>query len=99
MEQFPRDDIEKILTNEIGIGAEIVSRGRLVTAGTLESFDLMRLVTLLEDRFAIEITPSLITPSNFDSVDSMATLIEDLRDGRGGQPTPGQKMPYGKVGE
>lgn len=80
MEQAPRDDIEAILTNEFGLSADVVNRGNLVTAGTLESFDLVKLISLLEERFAIEIAPNLITPSNFDSAEAMAVLIKGLRD-------------------
>jgi len=82
MEQVPRCDIEAILTNELGLRAEVVNRGRLLTTGALESFDLVRLISLLEERFAIEIASSSIIPSNFDSVDSMVALIANIRKGR-----------------
>jgi acyl carrier protein len=99
MEQVPRRDIEAILTNELGLGADVVNRGRLVTAGALESFDFVRLVSLLEERFAIEIASSLMVPSNFDSVDSMAALVEDLREGVVGQSAVNVKVSAAKIGE
>jgi acyl carrier protein len=82
MEQFPRHDIEAILTNDLGLAAEVVKRGRLLTTGALESFDLVTLVSLIEVRFAVEIASSAIIPANFDSVDSMAALVANLRNRR-----------------
>jgi acyl carrier protein len=78
MEQFPRHDIEAILTNDLGLADEVVKRGRLLTTGALESFDLVTLISLIEARFAVEISSSAIVPANFDSVDSMAALVADL---------------------
>jgi D-alanine--poly(phosphoribitol) ligase subunit 2 len=99
MEQVPRRDIVAILTNELGLGADVVTRGALMTAGALESFDFVRLVSLLEERFAIEIASSLIIPSNFDSVDSMAALVEDLREGGVAQSAVDLKASRAKVRE
>jgi acyl carrier protein len=81
MERGLRCDIELILTNELGLSVEVVKRGRLLTTGAIESFDLINLISLLEERFAVEIAASSIIPSNFDSVDSIAALVADLRKG------------------
>jgi acyl carrier protein len=79
MRQTLRRDIEAILTGELGLRAEVVNGGRLLTTGAIESFDLVRLISLLEERFAIEVASSSIIPANFDSVDSMTALVGQLR--------------------
>ena len=49
----------------------------LVTGKILDSFDIVSLVTELDNAFDIEITAADLLPENFDSVDAMVQLIED----------------------
>ena len=76
-----------------------MSRGRLMTTGALESFDLVTLISLLEERFAVEITSSVITPLNFDSVESMAALIEKVRKVEDGQSANDAEAPHANLAE
>lgn len=47
----------------------------LVSGKVLDSFDIVNLVTELDDAFEIEITAADLLPENFDSVDGMVELI------------------------
>ena len=44
--------------------------------GMLDSFDLMTLVSTLDERFAVKIDGTDILPENFMNVDAIAALIE-----------------------
>ena len=44
--------------------------------GMLDSFDLMTLVAILDERFSIKIDGTDILPENFANVDAIAALIE-----------------------
>ena len=44
--------------------------------GMLDSFDLMTLVSTLDERFAIKIDGTDILPENFMNVDAIAALVE-----------------------
>lgn len=50
----------------------------LITDGILESFDLIQLLTLIEDELGIKVNNSDVTIENFDSIDAMTNLIEGL---------------------
>lgn len=52
----------------------------LVTGGVLDSFDILSLVSTLNDEFDITIRPANLTPENFDSAEAMMELIEKLQD-------------------
>ena len=56
------------------------SETQLVTGGLLESFDIVTLVTQLNDAFDIEIKPHHLVPKNFDSVQAMLALVEQHSD-------------------
>lgn len=47
-----------------------------IEEGLLDSFDIVSLVTELEDRFSIVIDALDIVPENFASVDSIIALVE-----------------------
>ena len=53
---------------------------KLVTDGILDSFDIISLVSTLNDEFDITIRPANIVPDNFNSAEAMLELIEKLQD-------------------
>lgn len=53
---------------------------QLVTGGLLESFDIVTLVTQINEAFDIEIKTHHLVPKNFDSAQAMLALIEQLSD-------------------
>ena len=52
---------------------------KLVTDGILDSFDIISLVSTLNDEFDITIRPANLVPDNFNSAEAMLELIEKLQ--------------------
>ena len=52
----------------------------IIDNGILESFDIIRLVNMLSDEFDVEFTAAELVPENFNSVDAIAEMIEELED-------------------
>jgi acyl carrier protein len=52
----------------------------LVTDRLLESFDIINLVSEIDDAFDVKIKPADLIPENFDSVEAMWDLIQRLQD-------------------
>ena len=52
----------------------------LIANGILDSFDIVSLVTSLNDAFDIEIKPNDLVPENFNSASAMWALVEKLQD-------------------
>lgn len=66
------------ILEELRPDVDFESETQLVTGGILESFDIVTLVTQLGETFDIEIKPHHLVPRNFDSVQAMQALIEQL---------------------
>lgn len=52
----------------------------IIDDGILESFDIIRLVSLLSEEFDVEFTAAELVPENFNTVDAMVEIIEELED-------------------
>ena len=52
----------------------------IIDSGILESFDIIRLVNMLSDEFDVEFTAAELVPENFNSVDAIVDMIEELED-------------------
>ena len=52
----------------------------LVTDRLLEAFDIINLVSEIDDEFDVKIKPADLVPENFDSVEAMWALIQRLQD-------------------
>ena len=52
----------------------------LIGNGILDSFDIISLVTALNDAFDIEIKPNDLIPENFNSAAAILALVEKLQD-------------------
>ena len=52
----------------------------IIDSGILESFDIIRLVNMLSDEFDVEFTAAELVPENFNSVDAIVEIIEELED-------------------
>ena len=47
----------------------------LVTAGRLESLDVMNTVTFLEENFGVDFAVRPFSPDDFDSIESISRLV------------------------
>lgn len=74
--------MEKLLEilKKIKPGVDFENEKNLIDNHILESFDIIRLVTMVSDEFDVEITPMDIMPENFNSAESLMALIERLED-------------------
>lgn len=52
----------------------------LIDNGILDSFDIVSLVTELNDAFDIEIKPNYLVPENFNSAQAILALVQQLQD-------------------
>lgn len=73
---------EKLLEilRELRADVDFENETALVTDGILDSFDIVSLVAELNAEFDITIGVDDLEPENFDTVDAMAELIEELAD-------------------
>lgn len=73
---------EKIIEilKEVKPGVEFAGRNDLIDAGVLASFDIISLVSELNDEFDIEISVAELVPENFNSVCAIAKMVQRLED-------------------
>lgn len=74
-----RDKIIKIL-EEIRPDIDFEIEDKLVDDGLLESFDIVALVSEITDEFEVDVRPKDLKPSNFNCIDAMVALVEELLD-------------------
>lgn len=59
---------------------DFTSSNRLVTDKIIDSIDITAILAELEDEFDIEIDMEYIVPENFDSVEAMWKMVNELMD-------------------
>lgn len=74
--------MEKLIEILNGIRPDIdfMSTDTLVDDGILDSFDIVTLVMEINEEFDIEVGVENILPENFNSVDTMLNMINNLKD-------------------
>ena len=73
------EELLKIL-EEIKPGVDFENEESLIGDEILDSFDIVSLVTKLNDEFDIEITPSDLVPENFETAEDIYSLIQKLQE-------------------
>ena len=71
------DKLMQILT-EMRPDVDFENETALIDNGVLDSFDIISLVSELNDAFSISISPVDLDPENFNSAANMWKLIESL---------------------
>jgi acyl carrier protein len=56
--------------------ADITPQTELIARNLLDSMDLLRLVSFLEESFDISLDPDLLVPENFETPERIAALVE-----------------------
>lgn len=51
----------------------------LITDGLLGSFDILTLISILNEEYNIEITEEQLVPENFNNIESISNLIKQLK--------------------
>lgn len=73
-----REDIINVL-NEVKTGIDYEKEKSLITDGILTSFDIVMLISLLNDKFDINISVMDLVPENFETVTDIEKLINKLK--------------------
>ena len=73
------DKIKEIL-EEIRPDIDFDSDAKLVTDGVLDSVDIISLVAELSDEYDIKIKPAHLIPENFDSLEAIWNLVQELEE-------------------
>ncbi len=73
--------MEQLMTilTELRPDVDFASETALVTDSVLDSFDILSLVTELEDAFDITIRPAELIPEHFDSAAAIWEMVERLQ--------------------
>lgn len=71
------DKLMQILS-ELRPDVDFANETALIDNGVLDSFDIISLVSELNDAFSVSISPADLDPENFNSAENMWKLIESL---------------------
>lgn len=61
--------------------ATIDARTPLIDTGVIDSMGLLQIVTFIEERTGVRIPDDAVVPDNFQTVESMERMVEQLRAG------------------
>lgn len=67
------------ILEEIQPDADYETCETLIDDGILDSFDILSIVSELQDEFEITITPADIIPENFNSAKALRAMVERLQ--------------------
>ncbi len=80
------DDLMRIITDYItkeyldeGDDRAITPATRLISGGIVDSFSMISLKRFLEKKYGIQIPDSEATPAAFDTVETIAALVNRIR--------------------
>lgn len=74
-----KDAVRKILSDSLKIDTSSLSDSdKIFSAGLIDSFALLELITILESQFNIRISASDATIENLDSIDGIAALVDSV---------------------
>lgn len=68
------------ILREINDKVDFENEKQLVTGKVLDSIDITGMIAEIEDHFDIEITMEYMVNENFDSVEAMWDMIQQLQD-------------------
>ena len=73
---------EKLLEilQEMRPDVDFENEGELVSGKILDSIDIVALIGAIDEEFDIKIKPAYMKPENFDSLDAMVSLLEELEE-------------------
>lgn len=74
--------MEKIIEilNSLKSGVDFMNEKNLVTGKVLDSIEITSLIASLEDEFDIEIGMEYMENANFDSVEAMWDMVQEILD-------------------
>ena len=74
--------MEELLDLLKGVRADVdfENETELIDDGILDSFDVVAIISEIEDRFGVQIRINELDPENFNSAESIWNLIQKLKD-------------------
>ena len=72
------EELLKIL-KEINSDIDYINTENLISESILKSLEVLQIITELEDKFDIEITPDYMSEENFNSAKAMFKMIQELK--------------------
>lgn len=74
------DSIKAFIETELSYGLDDVDpAGDLIEQGVIDSMNLLRLISFMEEKFEIQIPDQDVIPSNFHSLDSITAYINRMQ--------------------
>ncbi len=67
------------LLKEIKPTKSLENVDNIIEGGYIDSFELMALISGLNEKFGVEVSVEDMIPENFNSVESMALMVERLK--------------------
>lgn len=68
------------LLQEIKEDIDYENEGALIDDELLDSFDILQLISAIDDEFDVAIPAAMIIPQNFNSVEALWNMIQELMD-------------------
>lgn len=68
------------LLQEIKEDIDYANEEHLIDDELLDSFDILQLISALDDEFDVAIPASMIVPQNFNSVEALWNMVQELMD-------------------
>ena len=68
------------LFEEIKEDIDYANETSLIDDELLDSFDILQLISALDDEFDISIPAAMIIPQNFNSVEALWEMVQELMD-------------------
>lgn len=68
------------LLTEIKEDIDYENETHLIDDELLDSFDILQLISALDDEFDISIPAAMIIPDNFNSVEALWEMVQELMD-------------------
>lgn len=73
-----RENVLAVL-KEVRPDVDFLNEAELIDEGILDSFDIISIVSELNERFEIDITADELEPENFNTLDAIVALVESLQ--------------------
>ena len=68
------------LLQEIKEDIDYENEANLIDDELLDSFDILQLISALDDEFDVSIPAAMIIPENFNSVEALWNMVQELMD-------------------
>jgi len=78
-----QDRVREFISDELNLrvsAGDLVDDYPLLEKGVLDSMGIIQVVAFLEDEFGIEVDDAELVPENFETIGSIAELIDSKRE-------------------